>query len=491
MKSGDLLVELLGEDVDLTDLVLVGLAVLPEIDLSEDLVSERAGHDERWVTSGTAEVHQTTTGKDNDSMTVGENETINLILDGLDADAGVSLKTSHVDLVIEMTDVGNDSVVLHLGHVGGHDDAVVSGGSDEDISSVDDGRESLDFESLHASLESADGVDLSDDNTSTAGLHGGGTSLADITESADDDLLTSDHDISSAHETVGERVSATVDVIELLLGDAVVDVDGLHEEFATLGHLLKSVDTSGGLLGDTVDVGHHLSPLLDVASLELTAEDAEDFLHLKVVGGGGVGKSSELLELLFGLDTFVDEEGGITTVIDENIGTIGIGPGEHLQGALPVFLEGLSLPGEDVGGSGLDDSGGGVILGRVDVARSPSDSGTKSGEGLNEGTGLDGHVQGSGNAGTSKDLVVLVLLTESHEAGHLDLSEVVLTTTEVSERHVTNFRLEAVGVDTVVGVDHFDVIDFFVRNFDFMGVFLKKSIPCMKVALCRRGVLEG
>ena len=29
-----------------------------------------------------------------------------------------------------------------------------------------------------------------------------------------------------------------------------------------------------------------------------------------------------------------------------------------------------------------------------------------------------------------------------------------------------------------------DLIDFFVKNFDFMGVFLKKSTPCMKKVAC-------
>lgn len=49
--TGDLLVELLGEHVD-TERELLGGS--PESNLSEDLVGERAGHDERGVTGGTA-----------------------------------------------------------------------------------------------------------------------------------------------------------------------------------------------------------------------------------------------------------------------------------------------------------------------------------------------------------------------------------------------------------------------------------------------------
>lgn len=46
VEGGDLLVKLLGQEVDLSILVLVVVAVLPELDLSEDLVGEGAGHDE-------------------------------------------------------------------------------------------------------------------------------------------------------------------------------------------------------------------------------------------------------------------------------------------------------------------------------------------------------------------------------------------------------------------------------------------------------------
>lgn len=42
MECGDLLVEFLGEDVDGSVLVLVGVSVVPELNLGEGLVSERA-----------------------------------------------------------------------------------------------------------------------------------------------------------------------------------------------------------------------------------------------------------------------------------------------------------------------------------------------------------------------------------------------------------------------------------------------------------------
>lgn len=55
-----------------------------------------------------------------------------------------------------------------------------------------------------------------------------------------------------------------VDVVELALGDAVVDVDGGEEELALLGHLLETVDTGGGLLRDTDELLDDLVPVLGV-----------------------------------------------------------------------------------------------------------------------------------------------------------------------------------------------------------------------------------
>ena len=278
------------------------------------------------MAGGASEVHKTTTGEDDDSVTIGEEEAVNLLLDGLDDHAGVTFKTKHVDLVVEVTNVTNDGVVLHLGHVGSHDDSEVSGGGNKDIGGGDDGGQTLDLEAFHAGLKSTDGVALSDDDAGTARLHGGGAALADITVSEDNNLLAGDHDVSGTHETVREGVTTSVDVVELLLGDGIVDVDSLDEELSTSRHLLKSVDTGGSLFRDSLHAGDHLAPLLGVASLKFTAEDSEHLLHLGVVGGSGVGKCSELLELLLGLHTFVHDEGGITTVIDEDIRAVKSGP---------------------------------------------------------------------------------------------------------------------------------------------------------------------
>lgn len=61
-----------------------------------------------------------------------------LRLDVLALHAGPVDEAGHVDLVVKVTDVADDGVILHLGHVLGHQNVFVAGGGDEDVCLVDD-----------------------------------------------------------------------------------------------------------------------------------------------------------------------------------------------------------------------------------------------------------------------------------------------------------------------------------------------------------------
>jgi hypothetical protein len=102
-----------------------------------------------------------------------------------------------------------------------------------------------------------------------------------------------------------ERLAATVQVVKLGLGDGIVDVDGGNKQLALLHHLVEVVDTSGGLLRQTV------------AALE----------HLGVLG--------------------VDEGGEVTTVVKDEVELLAILEGDELLLQAPVvLLLGLTLPGK-------------------------------------------------------------------------------------------------------------------------------------------------
>ena len=300
-------------------------------------------------------------------MAVLEGELIDLRLDIGPGDGGILLECFSLDLVIEMSYISNDGVVLHLFHVLESDDALVAGGSDIDIHLFKHILNSNHLEAFHAGLKCADGVAFSDIDPGTASAHGLGASLANISKTANDDLFTADHNVSGSVESVDERVLASVDVVELGLSDRVVDVETGTLQLALLLQLVKTSHTSSSLFGDTGQVFGQFGEVLRVlekGSVDGTTQLILIFTDLPRWLLEFMGQS----KVLFSSKTFDAENGGITSVIDDLVGSLSILPGEAVQGEVPVFLKGLSLPGEDDTGAGFSNSCGSVVLCGEDVA---------------------------------------------------------------------------------------------------------------------------
>jgi hypothetical protein len=358
VEKGDLLVEDLGQDVD-TDIELAGLAELNVLvaerlvrgleqhDLGKDLVGEGAGHDERGVTGGTSEVDETALGEEDDVAAAGHEEAVDLGLDVGDG-FGVLLEPRNVDFDVEVTDVADNGVVGHSLEVHASEDVTAAGGGDEDLALGSGLLHGGDLVAGDGGLESVDGVDLGDDDTGTHAVEGLGTALADVTETGDDSDLAGNHDIGGTLDAVDERLTAAVQVVELGLGDGVVDVDGGDEEALALEHAVEVVDTGGGLLGHAVAVLEHLGVLL------------------------------------------VDQGSEVAAVVEDQVQVLAVLEGSELLLEAPlVLLLGLALPRED-GHAGGGNGSGGVVLGGEDVARRPGELGTERLERLDEDGRLDG-----------------------------------------------------------------------------------------------------
>lgn len=409
VQLGNLLIENLGQDGN-ANLKLARLGkgnvllaeslvlVLVQHDLGQHLVGEGAGHDERGVTSGTAQVDETALSKEDDVAAVLHQEAVDLRLNVLNA-RGVGLEPGNVNLNVKVTNVADNGVVGHSLEVLADKNVTAAGGGDKDLANGSSLVHGDDLVAGHSSLESVDGVNLSHNNTSTHAVQSLGATLADITETSDDGNLASNHDIGGTLDTVNERLTATVQVVELGLGDGVVDVDGGDKQLLLLEHAVKVVDTSGGLLGDTVAV-------------------------------------LELLGVLV-----VDKVGQVTTVVEDQVELLAVLEGGQLLLEAPVvLLLGLALPGKD-GDTSSSNGSSGVVLGGEDVAGRPSDLSTKSGKRLDENSGLNGHVQATGNTGTLERLVCGILLTSGHQTRHLVLGQLNLLTAEGGKAQVGDLEL--------------------------------------------------
>lgn len=78
-------------------------------------------------------------------------------------------------------------------------------------------------------------------------------SFANVSETGNNCNFSSKHDIGSTLDTIDERLAAPVKVVELGLGDRVVDIDSRNLELAITKSLVQVVNTGGGLFRDSTD----------------------------------------------------------------------------------------------------------------------------------------------------------------------------------------------------------------------------------------------
>src|SRR5690606_11887160 len=128
----------------------------------------------------------------------------------------------------------------------------------------------------------------------------------------------------------------------------------------------------------------------------------------------------------------------VATVVEDHIGALAALKSKELTLQAPFVLGlRLALPSKN-GHTSLSDRSSGVILGGVDVARSPGHFCSKSGECLNEHGGLDGHVKTPGDARALEGLRRAVLLAQFHEAGHLVLRDLDLSAAPFGLAHTSH-----------------------------------------------------
>jgi len=325
------------------------------------------------------EIDESSLGEEDDVFSILQSVSVDLRLDVVAS--GVGVQPGGVDLAVEMSDVTDDGVLQHLFEMMAFDDAGAARGGDEDSRLLDGGVHRRHFESFHGRLQGVDGIDFGDENASAESAESLGAAFADVSVAGDAGDLAGDHDVGGALDTVDERLPTTVEVVELALGDRVVDVDGGDLEFALLVKLVEVVDAGGGFFGAAADAGQ----------------------QVRVFG--------------------VDEVGQVAPVVEDHVEGLSVREEDGLLDAPKVLFVRHALPGVD-GDAGGGDGGSSVVLGGKDVAAGPGDVGAEFEQRFDEDGRLDGHVEASGHAGALQRLGRTVLFTQHHEAGHLVLRHV-------------------------------------------------------------------
>ena len=248
VETGHHLIEVLGQHVNL---FAVLIALGEQLDLSQHLVGEGVAHHEAGVAGGAAQVHQTAFRQQDDPVTAGQGDVIDLRLDVLPL---VGLEGGDIDLVVEVTDVADDRLILHLHQVLVANHLVVAGGGHEDVHLLDHIFEADDAVALHGGLQGADRIHFRNADGGTETTQGLGRTLTHIAIADHQGLLAGHHHIGGALDAVHQGLAAAVEVVELALGDRVVDVDGGEGQLTALLHLVETRHTRGGLLSHTLNL---------------------------------------------------------------------------------------------------------------------------------------------------------------------------------------------------------------------------------------------
>jgi hypothetical protein len=149
----------------------------------------------------------------------------------------------------------HDGLVLHALHVLVRDDVDVPRRGDEDVGLVAGVIHRHDAVALHRRLQRADGIDLGDPDLRRESAQRLRRSLADVAVARDERDLARDHHVGRALDAVDQRLAAAVEVVELRLGDGVVDVDRREAELAVLVHRIQALHARRRLFGHAFDAG--------------------------------------------------------------------------------------------------------------------------------------------------------------------------------------------------------------------------------------------
>jgi hypothetical protein len=156
------------------------------------------------MSGGITKVQKSALRQQDDRVAIGECELIHLGFDRRTDDPWYGIQAGDIDLVIEVTNVADNRLMLHLLHVFGRDDVAVAGGRDENVAPPNYIFEQHDLKPFHGGLQRANGVDLSNDHPGTLTPQRLGGPFAYITKSTDHGQLSTDHRIGGPVDAVDE-----------------------------------------------------------------------------------------------------------------------------------------------------------------------------------------------------------------------------------------------------------------------------------------------
>src|SRR6476660_6439626 len=221
MKASYFFVQLLAQNIYAH---LIGIAVLPKIELRQDLIGKRIRHVKARVTCGTAKVYQTTFGQQEDLMTIRETVFVYLRFDVGALDSFGRVQLFDLNFVIKMSDVRHDGLVLHTLDMFEPDYIEIAGSGDVDVATTKGLFDGVHFVTFHRGLQRIDRIDLRDDDARALTTERLRTTFADITVTTNYRPFPCNPGIKRGVLPGKQRMPAAIKVVEFRFGDRIIDV---------------------------------------------------------------------------------------------------------------------------------------------------------------------------------------------------------------------------------------------------------------------------
>lgn len=139
---------------------------------------------------------------------------------------------------------------------------------------------------------------------------------------------------------------ATIDVVEFGLGDRVVNVDAGAEQLVFFFEFVETSNSSSGLFGDTLKVFGEFAEVVFILG-KIFVDCFVQPVFIFRLSSSGFNQLFSFVESLLNSETFNQVDSGITSVINNLVGSLSVTPVKAVVGEFPILFKGFSFPGED------------------------------------------------------------------------------------------------------------------------------------------------
>ena len=177
---------------------------------------------------------------------------------GFDVFPFVLTHACNVNFTVKVADVADDGFVFHANHVIVCDHIDVAGCCDKNICFICGPVHGDDSVTFHSGLQGANRIDFYNPNLSGKGAKSLGAALAHIAVADNNGNFAGDHDIGGAFNSIDQRLTAAIEVIEFGFCDRIVDIHRREAKRALSGHLIQAVNAGCSLFADAFDMNDAL-----------------------------------------------------------------------------------------------------------------------------------------------------------------------------------------------------------------------------------------